>query len=167
MSKVSFFIFVFFTLLVSGLRAQPTVNYDTISMSGIRAGEPLRDLGVNVLAPIDTMLWGGDDGASLLKFDGKYLGLNGEFRIATQGTIMHQITFSVMSKDSIEAAKVFTKLETMLQKKYGEPDDSYTNVYKMVRWMGQKQSYSLQSKDGTNYVSIVLTELASKKVIPR
>jgi hypothetical protein len=154
MSKVSFFIFVFFTLLVSGLRAQPTVNYDTISMSGIRAGEPLRDLGVNVLAPIDTMLWGGDDGASLLKFDGKYLGLNGEFRIATQGTIMHQITFSVMSKDSIE-------------KKYGEPDDSYTNVYKMVRWMGQKQSYSLQSKDGTNYVSIVLTELASKKVIPR
>lgn len=132
-------------------------------MARLTAGEPLRDLAVKVVVPIDTLLWGGEDGASLFKFNGKYFGQPGEFRLATQGTLIHQITFSVQSRDSNDAARLFENLDALLEKKYGHPNEGYTNVFRMIRWKGKRQVLALQTKEGTNYVSVILTELEQRK----
>ncbi len=142
--------------------AQPSrkkVNFDTITLARLQAGEPIRDIGVKVIEPIDTMLSGGSDGVSLLKFNGTCFGLKGEYRIVTKGSIIHQITFSVQAKDSADAARNFENLDAIIEKQYGNPNEGYTNVYKMIRWNGKQQSLALQTKDGTSYVSVILSEI--------
>lgn len=158
-------LFLFSSAVCSNVRSQRAshINFDTITLARLSAGEPIRDIAVKVIAPIDTLLWGGQDGASLLKFDGNYFGQAGEFRIGTQGSFIHQITFSVRARDSNDAARLFENLDAMIEKRYGNPNEGYTNVFKVIRWKGKRQALALQTKEGTSYVSVILTELEQKR----
>src|SRR4051812_40732268 len=48
-------------------------------MHGIRPGMLTREIILQSHAPLDTTLWGGADGASILQFYGSYMGDTGEY----------------------------------------------------------------------------------------
>lgn len=134
-------------------------SIDTISVAKIQPGDALRDVVVRVDEKIDTMIWGGKEGASILKFTKPYYGFPGEFRIATDGPYVSQLTFTTTFKSAEETKKAFEKLSDIFTKAYGPSTDQYKNVYNQIKWRGAKQSIAIQNQDGNNYVSVVLAQM--------
>jgi len=137
---------------------QGVANIDTLTLGGVRVGAPLRDLIVRTTAKIDTMIWGGKDGVSLLKFTGSAYGHDGEFHIATDGATVHRITFTISATDADSTDGLFTSLTSKFEKRFGEATDEYNNIYRNIRWVGGRQTLAIQTKSNANYVSIVLSE---------
>ncbi len=132
------------------------VDIDTITFGGVHPGLELRYVIQFAHVKLDTMIWGGAEGASIIRYGANFMGLPGEFRLGTEGALVAQVNFSAATKDAADAAKAFERLNGMLIKQYGEPDETYANDYRLTKWHGGLQDLTLKTADGTNYVSLVL-----------
>jgi len=154
----SFLILISFVLYNSQAVAQQnvTVDIDTITLIKLQPGMPMRDLKVRVDEKIDTVIWGGPQGAGMLKFTKSFMGFPGEFRVATENGYLTQITFNTSLKNQEEVKEATKKIAAAFEKTYGPPDERYNNVYQSTKWRGSYLSLAIQSMDNSNYVSVVL-----------
>src|SRR3954463_11874736 len=79
-----------FCSFASNAEAQSSAPFE---IHGIHPGMITREVVLHAHAPIDTMIWGGEDGASILAFKGEYLSDTGEFRVGTEGVNVSQVSF--------------------------------------------------------------------------
>ena len=138
------------------------IDVDTIHLADLQLGEPWQNLFVYAHDHVDTLIWGGEHSANIFRYSGSYLGRQGNFLVATELDRIHQLTFNFSVKDTAAAARLFEAMDAELESRYGNPHEAYTNVYRILRWNGKRQSFALQTKDGTSFVSIVLSPRATK-----
>ena len=168
----STFRFILFVVLLSISIAQPgqaqsesssrRVDIDTVEMCGLRVGLDLQTLSHFIHTKLDTMIWGGTEGSSIVRFNSQFLEYSGELRLATEAGLVTQIMFSVEAKTADGASKDFIHLSNVLTNIYGGPDEVYANTMRITRWMGKQQDLVLKTADGSKFVSIILKLLPSK-----
>ena len=151
-------------LLLAALTVQAQVH-KRFDLHGIRPGMLTREIILYSHAPIDTMLWGGADGGSMLSFKGEFLDDPGEFRIGIQGPDVTQITFVSKSRSAAENAKVLKKVIEKLRKLHGKPMQEYHNVYQIITWESPGEKFSVTTSDKGQFYSIALTN-PEKQVAP-
>ena len=145
---------VLFVLLPGLGRAQKKFE-----IHGLKPGMITREIILYSHAPIDTMIWGGEDEASIFKFEGEYLSDSGEFRVGTDGNNVTQITF-IAKRRKVEANdKAVAKALAELTKLYGPPSQDYTNVYHIIRWEWGMQQISLTTAEHGQFYTVALTKL--------
>lgn len=160
MGAALFFTFVALPTLANG---QLHKRFD---LHGVRPGMLTREVILNSHAPIDTMLWGGVDGASILSFKGDFLDDHGEFRVAVQGPEVSQVTFISKSRGAAENTKVLKKVIEKLRQLHGKPTQEYHNVYQIITWESPGEKFSLTTSDKGQFYSIALTNPNPPAIAP-
>lgn len=150
-------------LSFSTIRAQGHVAIDTVHLGGLDLNTRAADIGVFAGCRIDTMLWGGEAGASMFGFKWSYLGEPGEVRVATENGLVSQLTFVAATKDSVQAASRYRKLSAKMEKQYGDPDEEYANRYRFETWHGKRAQLSVKTMDGANYLTVTLSAKQVRK----
>ncbi len=135
-------------------------------LHGVRPGMLTREVILNSHAPLDTMVWGGFDGASILSFKGDFLEDNGEFRVAVQGPEVTQVSFISKKRSAADNAKVLGKVIEKLKKLHGKPTQEYHNVYQSVAWESPGEKFTLTSSDKGQFYSIALINPDPPTVAP-
>src|ERR1035437_1645521 len=98
-------------------------------------------------APLDTTLWGGSNGQSIISFKGVCLKDSGEFRVSVEASEITQVLFVSPSRDSARTQLAYERIRTELEKLYGQPE-KYHNVYRILTWESHGQALKLSTKDG-------------------
>jgi len=137
-------------------------NADTITFNGLRANDFAIEMTKVLHTHIDTVIWKGQEGEDIFKYRTTLYGYPGEVRIETNGERIFRMTFSIDQKDLAGSKAAFEKLNKLLVKKYGDPDETYSNIYHNINWHGLQQKLELKFKDNTNYVSLVLSTLRKR-----
>ncbi|SRR5579883_516306 len=149
----------FILLIPLSLKAQ---NHP-LEIHGLHTGMLAREVILHSQAPVDTMIWGGEDGASIFSFKGEYLRDSGDFRIGLQGTEITQVSF-IARERSVEAnTKIFNKVYSELKKIYGPPIEDYHNVYRIITWASATEELKLTTADQGKFYSVTLTKRQSKR----
>lgn len=148
--------------------APPDDRVDTTRISNLAPGLDARFIqNYAEGAPIDTMMWGGHDGASILRFDGKFLGYRGRYVIGLKGELIDQVAFNMIPMSKEEANAAFDKAKPLFYQSLGTPVEEYANVLRMITWRGKKLELKLQTKDDVAYFAIVLTYAPPPKSQPK
>lgn len=129
----------------------------SIDLHGLRPGMLTREIILNAHAPIDTMLWGGTNGASMLRFRGQIQKDSGEFRLSVEGSAIKQILFVSQTRDTAKTRVAFDKMHATLTKLYG-PAEEYHNTYHIWTWEKPGQQMKLSTMDRGLFYSISLVE---------
>ncbi|MDP4200592.1 MAG: hypothetical protein Q8922_09200 [Bacteroidota bacterium] len=140
--------------------AQPGKPFE---LHGLRPGMLTREIILYSHAPLDTILWGGGDGASIISFKGECLHDSGEFRVSVEGPEVTQLLFVSKQRDSTHAQMAFNHTSAALDKLYGTPE-KYHNVYRIMTWEGAGQQLKLSTKDGGLFYSLGLTARRTRSV---
>jgi hypothetical protein len=138
--------------------AAPDDRVDTTRLSNLAPGLEARFIESYANGEkIDTMMWGGHEGASILRFDGKFMGYRGRYIIGLKGDLIDQVSFNMIPMSKEEANEAYAKAKPALLAALGTPVEEYANVLRMATWRGKKQELKLQTKDDVAYMAIVLT----------
>jgi hypothetical protein len=109
-------------------------------------------------AALDTILWGGADGASIVAFYGAYLNDTGEFRVAVEGPTVTQVTFISRQRDAKQNEKMWKAVVEKIRKMHGKPSEEYHNVYHIITWEGVGEQLVLTTSDKGRFYSIALSK---------
>ncbi len=138
--------------------APPDDRVDTTRVSNLTPGMEAKVIQSYAEgAPIDTMMWGGRDGASILRFDGKFLGYRGRYVIGLKGDLIDQVAFNMIPMSKEEADAAFAKAKPLYYQALGTPVEESMTPMRMIVWRGKKLELKLQTKDDVAYFAIVLT----------
>ena len=141
----------------------PLLQPKQMELHGLKPGMLTREIILQAHAPIDTMMWGGADGASILHFHGSIEKDSGEFRISVKGPKIEQILFVSQSRDSARTRIAFDKMHATLTKLYGDAEQ-YHNIYHIWTWEKPGQQMKLSTMDKGLFYSITLVERGNKLV---
>ena len=150
----------FFGILGFGIPALmllPPVQPKQIELHGLRPGMLTREIILQAHAPIDTMMWGGGNGASMLRFRGSIEKDSGEFRLSVLGPKIQQILFVSQTRDSTKTRVAFEKMQKAFAKRYGSAEE-YHNSYHIWTWEYPGQQMKLSTMDRGLFYSITLVE---------
>jgi hypothetical protein len=150
--------FVFFGVIAVGF-----VQPKSIEIHGLRPGMLTREIVLNAHAQLDTMMWGGANGASMIHFRGEFLKDSGEFRVSVEGPDVKQVLFVSQQRDTTKTRLAFDKMHAALAKLYG-PAEEYHNSYHIWTWQKPGQQMKLSTMDRGQFYSIVLVEHGSPLV---
>jgi hypothetical protein len=153
-----------FCVCVGNVFAQSRPNIDTVSLYNLVPGLKVEEIDARVDAPLDTMVWDEGNRNGIIKFVRGYQGIHGEYRLAVDWGNIKQVIFTAPVKDPQETANMYKRLSDLCMNMYGEPDVNYYNApFREMRWEGEKQSMSVKTKDGTTYVSLVLSKFEGRR----
>ena len=155
----SLFCAVLLSVIASGLVAQTRPDIDTVTLYNLVPGLKVEEIGSRIDAPLDTMVWDNQNRNGIIKFVRGYQGIHGEYRLAIDWGNVSQVIFTAPVKNADETSNMYKRLSELCMGMYGEPDINYYNApFREMRWEGLKQSVSVKTKDGTTYVSLVLSK---------
>lgn len=141
------------------LVAQTRPDIDTVTLYNLVPGLKVEEVGSRIDAPLDTMVWDNENRNGIIKFVRGYQGIHGEYRLAVDWGNVSQVIFTAPVKNADETSNMYKRLSDLCMGMYGEPDINYYNApFREMRWEGLKQSVSVKTKDGTTYVSLVLSK---------
>jgi hypothetical protein len=159
----SLFCFIFLCA-VGSVFAQTRPDIDTVSLYNLVPGLKVEDIDPRVDAPLDTMVWDTKNRNGIIKFVRAYQGIHGEYRMAIDWGNISQVIFTAPVKTPDETANMYKRLTDICMNMYGEPDINYYNApFREMRWEGLKQSVSVKTKEGTTYVSLVLSKFEGRR----
>lgn len=144
---------MFATVLLPGF-AQAQKPMD---LHGLRPGMLTREIILQSHSKIDTMMWGGLEGASMLSFKGALDIDSGEFRISVVGPTIRQVLFISRATDTTHARLAFERIHMRLEKLFGRAE-KYVNDYHIYTWELPGQQMKLSTRDHALFYSIVLAE---------
>jgi hypothetical protein len=148
--------------------AAPDSRVDTMRLSNLAPGMDARFIESYAQgAQIDTMMWGGEEGASILRFDGKFMGYRGRYVIGLKGRLIDQVAFNMIPMSKDEATGAFAQAETAYRQSLGTPFETYANVLRTITWQSKAQKFVLQTKDDIAYFAAVLTYAPPPKSQPK
>lgn len=148
--------------------AAPDDRVDTTRLSNLAPGLDARFIENYAQgAKIDTMIWGGEEGASILRFDGTFMGKRGRYVIGLKGRLIDQVAFNMIPMNKQEALDEFDRAKQALLNSLGTPVEEYANVLRMYTWRGKKLELKLQTKDDVAYFTVVLTYAPPPKSQPK
>lgn len=156
---------LFFVLLSCGsVFAQVRPNMDTVTLYNLVPGLKIEEIDPRVDAPLDTMVWDAKNHNGILKFVRPYQGIHGEYRLAVDKGIVSQVIFTAPVRTPEETLAMYKRLAALCTSQYADPDvDYYNTPYREMRWEGMAQSVSVKTKDGTTYVSLVLSKFEGRR----
>jgi hypothetical protein len=143
-----------------GLLIFGAVQPKQIELHGLKPGMLTREIILYSHAPIDTMMWGGSNGVSILRFHGSIEKDSGEFRITVNGTKIERVLFVSRTRDSAKTRVAFEKMQKALTKRYGNAEE-YHNTYHMWTWDMPGQQLKLSTMDRGLMYTIMLVEHGS------
>jgi len=152
--KSLFIVFVLSILLPVASNAQKSFD-----IHGIHPGMITREVILQAHAPIDTMIWGGEEGASILAFKGEYLSDTGEFRVGTEGVNVSQVSFVSKQRKPESNDKAVQRMIVAITKLYGPPSQDYTNVYHIIQWDWAGLQLTLSTMEHGQFYSLALTKV--------
>lgn len=161
--KIRFLCLVFCTIGI-GAFAQTRPNMDTVALYNLVPGLKVEDIDARVDAPLDTMVWDGKSRNGIIKFVRGYQGIHGEYRVAIDAGNVSQVIFTAPVKNADESVSMYKRLTDICTNMYAEPDINYYNApFREMRWEGIAQSVSVKTKDGSPYVSLVLSKFEGRR----
>jgi hypothetical protein len=158
-------LFCFVLIVIAGsLSAQVRPDIDTVTLYNLVPGLKVEDIDPRVDAPLDTMVWDDKNRNGIIKFVRAYQGIHGEYRMAIDAGNVSQVIFTAPVKNAEETLNMYKRLSGLCTNMYADPDVNYYNApYREMRWEGLKQSVSVKTKDGTTYVSLVLSKFEGRR----
>ncbi len=141
-------------LLPCGAQAQK----HPLEIHGLHPGMLTREIILHSHGPIDTLIWGSDQDASIFSFKGVFLKDSGEFRVATQGDDITQVTYIARERTVESNMKEFNKALAALKKYYGPPLEDYHNVYRIVTWASADDELKLTTADNGKFYSAAISK---------
>jgi hypothetical protein len=141
----------------------PIMQQKEIELHGLKPGMLTREVILQAHAPLDTMIWGGAEGVSILHFHGAIEKDTGEFRITVKGPKIEQILFVSPTRDTAKTRIAYDKMHATLTKLYGDAEQ-YHNTYHIWTWEKPGQQMKLSTMDKGLFYSITLVEHGSKLV---
>ncbi len=154
------FILIVAILLSSNASAQST---KPVEMHGIIPSMSTAEIFLHAHAPIDTLQWGGKDAASVLAFNGTYLGDTGQFRINVTGQDIKRISFIATERSIEKNGAAYHRAIEKITKLLGKPAQDYHNTYRIVTWNVGAEQLVLTTADGGTFYSIALTGAGHSK----
>jgi hypothetical protein len=145
-----------FLCFATTAHAQASAKFE---IHGLRPGMIAREIVLHSHAPIDTMLWGGEDGANILAFKGEYLNDTGEFRVGTEGVNVSQVSFISRQRKPEANEKAVQRAIAAITKLYGPLSQDYTNVYHIVQWNSGGFQLTLTTMEHGQFYSIALSKI--------
>ena len=154
--------FVSGSVAVSVAQSRPDI--DTVTLYNLVPGITIKDIDPRVDAPLDTLVWDDVNHTGIIKFVRGYHGIHGEYRLAVDKGNVTQVIFTTPLKNADETVPMYKRLSDLCTGFYGEPDINYYNApYREMRWEGMKQSVSVKTREGTTYVSLVLSKFEGRR----
>ena len=139
---------------------------DTMTIGGIRPGDLMAAFS-RASFKMDTVFWQGREGANMFKGVFTQFGQKGECRISTREGVVQQVAFNMVFADTLKAQQSFDALDRWITERYGDPIETYANVYYIYKWAGEKRVLALKTQQGTSAISITLTEIAKPAASPK
>ncbi len=128
-----------------------------LDMHGLRPGMSTAEIFLFAHTPIDTLHWGGADGASVLAFKGIYLNDTGEFRLNVTGPDITRVSFIAKTRSADQNGAAYHRAIQKINKLLGNPAEDYHNKYRIVTWNAGAEQLVLTTADGGKFYSVALT----------
>ena len=126
-------------------------------MHGLRPGMLTREIILYSHAPLDTLLWGGEEGATVIGFKGRYFNDTGEFRVNVKGNEIVQVSFISIQRSVEQTEKAVTHEIAEIKKIAGAPEQDYHKVYRIITWSSGHEELKLTTADRGRFYNIALT----------
>ncbi|GEM_PF-3260086 len=149
-----FFIATLVAAMVPTLHAQQKKPLD---IHGLQPGMITREIILHSHAPLDTVLWNGEDGANIIAFRGAYLSDSGQVKVNVNQNTVTQISFVSEERTPEENDRIVQKMIASITTLLGKPSDQYHNVYRIVTWDSGSEELTLTTTDRGRLYSINLT----------
>ena len=121
-------------------------THGAFDIHGLKLGMITREIILHSHAPLDTLFWGGKEGASIFGFHSEWLGDTGEFRVAVDKNEITQITFTSNHHTAEQNRKAVEVIIVRIEKLFGNPEE-YHNIYRIVTWKAGSEQLRLTTSD--------------------
>ena len=129
---------------------------NSFDIHGLKLGMITREIILYSHAPLDTVFWGGKEGANIFGFKGEWLGDTGEIRVSVDKNKITQIIFTSNHHTAVQNAKAVKGAVVQIGKLYGSSED-YHNVYRIVTWKAGGEQLRLTTSDGGLFYTVTLS----------